>query len=166
MADNTEKPKAQTAKDIPWCKSLKSLPVFTRKEIDEHRNNSGKRKADDVSKPIKKTLKRGLKFQEERYLSSDTVYTKVFGNSFMVKAKCRASMSTREIHELDVSLDVTSGNVREAHCTCRAGKSGYCNHVMSLLLELARYSLEDFNRIPEEVACTNMSRKWGIPGKV
>ena len=112
MADNTEKPKAQTAKDIPWCKSLKSLPVFTRKEIDEHRNNSGKRKADDVSKPIKKTLKRGLKFQEERYLSSDTVYTKVFGNSFMVKAKCRASMSTREIHELEVSLDVTSGNVR------------------------------------------------------
>ena len=166
MADNTEKPKAQTAKDIPWCKSLKSLPVFTRKEIDEHWNNSGKRKADDVSKPIKKTLKRGLKFQEERYLSSDTVYTKVFGNSFMVKAKCRASMSTREIHELEVSLDVTSGNVREAHCTCRAGKSGYCNHVMSLLLELARYSLEDFDRIPEEAACTSMSRKWGIPGKV
>ena len=140
--------------------------MFTRKEIDEHRNNSGKRKADDVSKPIKKTLKRGLKFQEERYLSSDTVYTKVFGNSFMVKAKYRASMSTREIHELEVSLDVTSGNVREAHCTCRAGKSGYCNHVMSLLLELARYSLEDFVRIPEEAACTSMSRKWGIPGKV
>ena len=159
MADNTEKPKAQTAKDIPWYKSLKSLPVFTRKEIDEHRNNSGKRKADDVSKPIKKTLKRGLKFQEERYLSSDTVYTKVFGNSFMVKAKCRASMSTREIHELEVSLNVTSGSVREAHCTSRAGKSGYCNHVMSLLLELASYSLEDFDRIPEEAACTSMSRK-------
>ena len=58
---------------------------------------AAKRKAGDVSKLSKKTLKRGLKFQEERYLSSDTVYTKVFGNSFMVKAKCRASMSTREI---------------------------------------------------------------------
>ena len=114
MADNTEKAKAQTGKDIPWSKSLKSLPVFTMKEIDEHRNNSVKRKASNVSKPIKKTLKRGLKFQEERYLSSDTVFTKVFGNSFMVKAKCRASMSIREIHELEVSLDVTSANVREA----------------------------------------------------
>ena len=41
------------------------------------------------------------------FLSSDTEYTKVFGHSFMVKAKCRASMSTREIHELEVSLDVT-----------------------------------------------------------
>ena len=104
---------------------------------------------------LKKTLKRSLKFQEERYLSSDTVYTLAFVNSFMVKAKCRASMSTRKIHELEDSLDVTSGNVREAHCTCRDGKSRYCSHVMSLLLELARYSLEDFDRIPEEAACTS-----------
>ena len=57
----------------------------------------------------------------------------------MVKAvSCR--MNTREIHELEVSLDLTSGNVLAAHCTCRAGNSGYCNHVMSILLELARYS--------------------------
>ena len=66
---------------------------------------------------LKKTLKRGLKFQEERYLSSDTVYPKVVSNSFMVKAKCRTSMSTREIHDLEVSLDLT--------CTCKAGNSGY-----------------------------------------
>ena len=65
---------------------------------------------------LKKTLKRGLKFQE-RYLSSDTVYPKVVSNSFMVKAKCRARMSTREIHDLEVSLDLT--------CTWKAGNSGY-----------------------------------------
>ena len=59
-------------------KSVESLPAFSKKEIDEHRSKSGKRITDDTSKPIKKTLKRGLKFQEERYLSSDTVYTKVF----------------------------------------------------------------------------------------
>ena len=52
---------------------------------------------------LKKTLKRGLKFQEERYLSSDTVYPKV--------------VSTPEIHDLEVSLDLT--------CTCKAGNSGY-----------------------------------------
>ena len=78
MADNTDKPKGQTVKHVPWCKSLKSLPVFTRKEKDEHRNNSPfekplwggsikyviaakKKKADKVLKPILKTLKRGLK---------------------------------------------------------------------------------------------------------
>ena len=36
---------------------------------------------------------------------------------------------------------------------------------MSLLLELARYSLEKLDRVPEEKACTSQSRKWGIPGE-
>lgn len=48
---------------------------------------------------------------------------------------------------------------------CKAGKSGYCNHVMCLLLELARFSIEEFDRIPEELSCTSTSRKWGIPGE-
>ena len=59
MADNAEKPTVKTSRDVPWCKSLEGLPVFTKKEIDEHRSKSGKRKVDDTSKPIKKTLKRG-----------------------------------------------------------------------------------------------------------
>ena len=37
---------------------------------------------------------------------------------------------------------------------------------MCLLLELARYSLEELDRVPEEAACTSMSREWGIPGKI
>ena len=64
MADNAEKPTVKTSKDFPWCKSLESLPVFTKNEIYEQRSKSGKRKAHDTSKSIKKTLKRGLKFQE------------------------------------------------------------------------------------------------------
>ena len=75
-------------------------------------------------------------------------------------------MSTREIHDLEVSLDLTSGSVMVAHCTCKAGNSGYCNHVMCLLLELARYSLEELDRVSEEAACTSMSRKWGVLGKI
>ena len=76
------------------------------------------------------------------------------------------SISTREIHKLEVSLDLTFGNVLAAYVTCRAGNSGYCNHLMSLLLELARHSLEDLDRVPEEAVCTSVSRKWGILGIV
>ena len=53
-ADIVEKATAKTLADIPWSKSLENLPVFTKKEIDIHRNKSGKRRADDVGKPIKK----------------------------------------------------------------------------------------------------------------
>ena len=66
-------------------------------------------------------------------------------------------MSTREIHDLEVSLDLT--------CTRKAGNCGYCNRVICLVLELARYSLEELG-VPEEAACTSMSRKWCVPGKI
>ena len=33
---------------------------------------------------------------------------------------------------------------------------------MALSLELADYSLHQLNRVADEVACTSMSRQWGI----
>ena len=55
--------------------------------------------------------------------------------------------------------------VSSADCSCPAGKRGYCNHVMALLLELADYSLGGLKKVPEEKTCTNVTRQWGIPSK-
>ena len=57
--------------DMCWGKSLKFLPVFTRREIDNHMNKCGKLKG----KTIKKTSERGLKFKQERYISTDSLFT-------------------------------------------------------------------------------------------
>ena len=46
-----------------------------------------------------------------------------------------------------------------------AASSEYCQ-VLCLLLELARYSLEELDRVHEEAACTSISRKWAVPGKI
>ena len=42
--------------------------------------------------------------------------------------------------------------VSSADCSRPAGKSGYCNHVMGLLLELADYSLRGLKKVPEQKA--------------
>ena len=55
--------------EIEWSKSLKDMPAFTIKEIELHRQNSGKSEASII-----KTLERGRKFKNERYLSADYVY--------------------------------------------------------------------------------------------
>ena len=62
-----------------------------------------------------------------------------------------------------VSIDKKSGNVIEGHCDCPAGRSGYCNHVMALLFELANYSLRQLKSVPEEPVCTSKKREWGLP---
>ena len=35
---------------------------------------------------------------------------------------------------------------------------------MALLMELANYSLNQLDEVPEEQACTSIARKWGVPG--
>ena len=95
-----------------WRKSLKELPVFGREQIEEHVKKSGKRtilSSNKESVPIAKTLKRGTGFKEERYLSSHDVYTRVVGQELQIKCRCRASMSTREVDNQEVNLQLSSG---------------------------------------------------------
>ena len=136
--------------------------------MEEHVKKSGKRtvlSSNKESVRIAKTLKRGTMFQEERYLSSDDVYTRVTGQEFQIKSRGRASMSTRDVHNQEVNLQLSSGDVFSAMCTCKAGKSSYCNHVMALLIEIPDYYFHQLADVPEEAACTERARRWGIPGE-
>ena len=143
-------------------KSLCYLPTFTINEIEEHRLNSGK----SPETAIIKTLERGRKFKNKRYLSADSVYTlNVTVNYFFVKGQCKASMK-KEKRSMEVSIYKRTGKVANGKCSCPAGKSGYCNHVMALLLELAEYALNQLTTIPEEMSCTSRMRQWGVPGQV
>ena len=95
------------------------MPIFTMREIELHRQKSGKRNPGPNSKslPIKKTLNRGTKFKQERYLSADYIFAKLKGDQFQVKGKCRASMNKREVHNVEVFLNQAMGIVQTAHCT-------------------------------------------------
>ena len=55
----------------------------------------------------------------------------------------------RRKRSVAVKLSTTTSKVLDDSCSCPAGKSGYCNHVMALLLELADYSLSQFKSVPE-----------------
>ena len=122
----------QEIEQIPWGKSLSVLPPITIKEIEYHRLCSGK--SPDTA--IIKTLDRGRRFKDERYLTSDSIFTRWDDEIFVVKARCMASMK-KGSRDVVVVLDRSSAIVSEAKYMCPAGNSGYCNHVMALLLELA-----------------------------
>ena len=142
-----------------WGKLLKDLPRFTIREIELHRLNCGK----TPDSAIIKTLDRGRKFKDERYISADSIFTYVDNSYFYAKCKCKASMK-KEYRRVYVQLSQLSAEVERGHCSCPAGLSGYCNHVMALLLEIADYSLNELKYVPEEIACTSRLCQWGIPG--
>lgn len=89
-----------------WGKSLKGLPLFTNKEIEEHGLKSGKRKV------IVKTRDRGMKFMQERYLSSNDIYTKHYrtfsrSNVMIELNKEKMARSTKETAPVQLESQCT-----------------------------------------------------------
>ena len=135
-----------TEKDIiSWGKLLEFLPVFTRHEIDRHAKSCSKTKRKAIKK--REGNFRGSLFKQERYLTSDTLYTARKGHFFLAKCCCRTSMKNEKRNAL-VNISRRTSLVEKASCTCPAGKSGYCNHVMALPQELAEYSLNSLEKVP------------------
>ena len=64
-----------------------------------------------------------------------------------------------------MKLSNLTSKVLNDSCSYPAGKSGYCNPVMALLLELADFSLSQFKSVPEGIICTSRLRQWGVPGE-
>ena len=137
---------------LSWSKSLESLPLFTIKEIESYRIKSGKGKA------IIKTRDRGRKFFEEKYITSGDTFIRTTLKTITIKGKCKASMKA-ETRIMNVVISLKSSKVIKGHCTCPAGKSGYCNHVMALLFQVADYSLHQMQTVPEEISCTSKKRQ-------
>ena len=58
---------------------------------------------------------------------------------FFVKCQCKESMKT-EKKTVTVNLNRRNRKVESSSCTCHAGNSLFCNHIMGLLFEIADYS--------------------------
>ena len=72
----------------------------------------------------------------------------------------------REIRPMEVGINKANFDIIFVKCSCPAGESGYCNHVMVLLFEIPDYSLYQLILIPEEKACTSMAQMRGAPAAI
>ena len=54
----------------------------------------------------------------------------------------------REIRSKEVGINKVNCDIIFAKCSSPAGESGYCNHIISLLFEIADYSLHQLVSIP------------------
>ena len=98
--------------ETSWGKSLEMLLQFTIKEIEEHRYLSGK----TSESAIIKTLNRGQKFKNRRYITSDSIFTKCDKRVFYVKGLCKASMK-KEKGLAAVKLTTIASKVLDGSCS-------------------------------------------------
>ena len=64
----------------------------------------------------------------------------------------------REIRSMEVGINKINCDIIFAKCSCPAGDSGYFNHILALLFDIADNSLHQLISIPEEEASISMAR--------
>ena len=99
---------------------------------------------------LRRAWVKGRKLMQDGYLKMNDMYTCSSSDYFKIKCKCLASMKN-VLRDIVVTLEIHTGEVVKAYCSCPAVMSGYCNHVMALLLKIASFSLEGTSNIPNDV---------------
>ncbi len=68
------------------------------------------------------------------------------------------------MHYLKVALASDSPHyVTKAFCSCIAGMSGKCSHIVGLLKQLIHYIMMKVKAVPVELTCTQMQQTWHKP---
>ena len=156
-----------------WGKSLERMPSFMRAEMNQHVANSGKRVTSTDHHSIPTNLRKAKTFLNYEYLKE------IEGNNdqryFYLKAKCYHSFKKNEApHILRFAMCIVSGQVMHANCSCKAGKVGYCNHILALMFKACKYSLFDSKSTDDlcqdddeqpDLACMSQQQKWHKKGR-
>lgn len=119
-------PKDGWKNDIPH-----QLYKFTYKNIMDWASNSGRRPG--ATNYVEKTLQKGYKFFFENFVHDACAVMQ--GNHIFIKARCFKSQKKNDApHRVSAQIDCETLDVVNAHCSCKAGTTGFCNHVIGLLL--------------------------------
>ena len=142
------------SEDRNWSKTLRNFPKISILTCSDWLAQGGKKNAGEKS----------YKFFREGYVYD--IYTCEESGDFYVKARCYRSLrKSEDPHYLSLILkeDNDKAAVSRAHCSCKGGSGGHCNHVLALLYQLNDYSCLDIKDIPSDVTCTSRPQSWHIP---
>ena len=151
---NTSSGSSTQTKHIPkfptdgWGTSLSKAPFFSRVEIDKHIKESGKNVGGGTYHTVPTGLMRAKAYLKDEYLHDIQTAQRYF----FYHAKCFHSFKRNESpHELKLALCVVSGDVTYACCgpACAAGKSGFCNHMLALMLKVCKFSLFNCQKVTD-----------------
>ena len=118
------------------------MPPFTRAEMNQHIERSGKRVGATDHHSIPTNSRKAKTFLKDEYLKD--VEANCDQRYFYLRAKCNHSFRKKDAPPcLRFALCIVSGQVMHANCSCKARNVGYCNYLLALMLKACKFSLYD-----------------------
>ncbi|XP_076084541.1 uncharacterized protein LOC143055291 [Mytilus galloprovincialis] len=113
----------------------------------------------EISLKCKQT---GFKYFSEGYIHNVKMLKQVVEQTVNISAKCHRSQRKNEIPH-SVEIDVNGGQIELSNCSCTAGLSGCCSHIVGLIQGLVQWQMMGLTEPPAELFCTSLPQQWGKP---
>ncbi|CAC5379284.1 unnamed protein product [Mytilus coruscus] len=113
----------------------------------------------EISLKCKQT---GFKYFSEGYLHNVKMLKHVAEQTVNISAKCHRSQRKNEIPH-SVEIDINGGQIELSNCSCAAGLSGSCSHIVGLIQGLVQWQMMGLSEPPAELCCTSLPQQWGKP---
>lgn len=65
-------------------------------------------------------------------------------------------------HILEIFVKLENKGIT-GKCSCVAGASGYCHHIIGLLFYMAHCKMFGLASLPDDLTCTSMPQRWSVP---
>ncbi|XP_078000273.1 uncharacterized protein LOC144452932 isoform X1 [Glandiceps talaboti] len=115
-----------------------------------------------VSSLSTKAQDKGLNYFTQGYVHDIKINNA--SNDLKVLARCWRSMRKSESpHKIEVDISRVLRKVTNANCSCKAGLSGHCSHVIGLIKSLQGLKLHNFTNVPAQLSCTSIPQQWHVP---
>ena len=134
------------------------MPSFTRAEVRAHISQSGKNiDPNTKNHSVLTSMKKATTFLNDEYLKD----TKACSDSHYFYFKCQCFHSYRKNdkpHDLRLAIYLITGEVKHAFCSCVAGRIGFFNHVLALMMKVSLFSFYEW-KTPTILMTTFLSLK-------
>ena len=123
-----------------WTTDLRRMPFFSRAEMNLHIAKSGKNIDPSKITSVPTSVRKATTFLNDEYLKDIKATSDM--NFFFLKAQCYHSFRKSDPpHNLKLVISLENSEVKHASCSCVAGKVGFCNHVLALMLKICKFCL-------------------------
>lgn len=151
------------------------MPPFTRAEVRTHISKSGKNiDPTNDTHSVPTSMRKATTFLNDEYLKD--IKTCSDSHCFYFKCQCYHSYRKNDKpHDLKFSICIVTGEVKHACCSCVAGRVGFCNHVLALMMKVCLFSLYECKNTNDLIndgdvsqpkkACTSQLQQWHRKGR-
>jgi len=95
-------------------------------------------------------------------------YVRFCSKDGLVWVQARCYRSQRKNDAMLVISNTPPYHVAKAFCSCTAGASGMCSHVVGLLKQMIHYVMMRLTHVPTDLTCTQIQQSWhrSLPSEI